>query len=89
MGWLIVLEMLPLVFSLVTAVEGIIKGVKQGQVKKDAVMQALQGVMQMMVRAGVLKDAEAAEALKVLGLVVDQVVAILNGLGVLKGAAGS
>ena len=83
MGFLKILMLLPVLLSLVRSAEGLVEGVKKGDVKKALVMEVLDVILGAMVSYGVLRQGELVAVRDVFSVLVDQVVSWLNDAGVL------
>jgi len=84
MNWLKILLLLPMVLRLISVVESIVSGARQGQVKKDLVMSFIGQLITMLVSYGVIRQEEVSEVLKVFDQLIDVVVELLNSLGAFK-----
>lgn len=89
MGWVKVLLLLPLIIRLIHAVEGIVSGAKQGQVKKELVMEVIGALLSALVSGGVIAEAERKQAADIFSGLVDQAISILNDLGIFKHSGSS
>jgi len=79
-----ILRLLPTILSLVTLVETFIKQTKQGQVKKELVLEVLDGLASVAAASKVITIEEWNEIKPLLSEIIDSVVAALNALGVFK-----
>jgi len=84
MNWLKIIMLVPMVLRLISVVESIVSGARQGQVKKDMVMSFIGQLIAMLVSYGVIRQEEVSDVLKVFDQLIDVVVELLNSLGAFK-----
>ena len=78
------LSLLPILISMIGHMEELFKGIKEGEVKKTAVMAALNNLFSMLSSAGVLKNDDTDKILPNMPKLVDLIIDFLNSFGVFK-----
>lgn len=82
--FLLIMQFLPVALQIVQQVEGIVQGAKQGSVKKDLAVGLVKSGLDVAVKAGGLKSADAEIIKGYTPDLVDTTVSVLNTAGVLK-----
>ena len=78
------LSLLPILISMIGHMEEIFRGVKEGEVKKQSVMAALNNLFSMLTSAGVFKNDDLEKILPNMPKLIDLIVDFLNSFGVFK-----
>ncbi|HLE24244.1 MAG TPA: hypothetical protein VI935_01180 [Thermodesulfobacteriota bacterium] len=78
------LSLLPILISMIGHMEELFKGIKEGEVKKNAVMAALSNLFSMLSSAGVLGKEDIDKIFPNMPKLVDLIVDFLNSFGVFK-----
>lgn len=87
MSPLVIMQLIAMALPIVTQIEQLIVGIKQGALKKELAVGAITSALDLTAQSGGMKPATADAAKALAPAAVDAVVGVLNAVGVFKPSA--